>query len=134
MADHDRVGGNVPEPLSFGVEPANQAAEEIKGGKRIDKSQQIAQDNLTELQTQAIRVNDSEGEEFLSECLTSPGPLASYRIADANGEVTEDIEGSGKVGADHLENDQEFSKKNGESGNAEEVEEPRQGADHRPGQ
>src|SRR5262245_49513421 len=101
MADHERVGGNVPEPLSFGVEPANQAAEEIKSGQRIDTSQQIAQDDLTELQTQTICINHSEAEQFLSEGLATPGPLAGYRIADANGEVTEDIEGSGKVGADH---------------------------------
>ena len=75
IADDHGVGGDVAQPLASGVEPAGQPADKIKRRQRIHKPQQVAHDDLVELQPHPFHVHHAQAEQPLADGLAAPGPF-----------------------------------------------------------
>src|SRR5207245_1694630 len=54
VSDHDGVGGDVAQALAGGVKKGDDASDKIESGQGVHETQQIAHDNLVELQPQEI--------------------------------------------------------------------------------
>ena len=134
VPDDHGVGGDVAEALAAGVEPASQAADKIKRRQRIHKPQQVAHDNLVELQPHPLHVHHAQAEQPLADGLAAPGPLQKNSVADADDKITDHVERDGKIPIDQPEQIQAGPEDGHHRADAKLVNEPREEPGHRSGQ
>jgi hypothetical protein len=68
------------------LDQRRQSAHEIKRRQHVHKTQQIANDDLAELQPQSVGVHDAQAQQPLADGLTAPAPFAKKSVADLGGE------------------------------------------------
>src|ERR1043166_2593658 len=103
VSNHDGVSGDVAQALALRIEPADDAADEVKYRQGVHKSQQVARDDLIELEPQALGVHDAQAKELLADGLSAPQPFASEAVTDTDDEIAPSVEGAPRHAADKLQ-------------------------------
>ncbi len=101
--DDHGVGGEVAEALAALAPVKENSAEQISGGKKIDRAEEIADDDLTALQFQAGGVDDAQPEHALAQRLSPPAPFRENAVADRDDGEEDDEKGIGEILAEEGE-------------------------------
>src|SRR5436190_24382815 len=101
MANDDGVRGDVAKALAGGAKQTRNAADEIKKRQHIDEPQQIAGNNLVELEPEALGVHDAQAEYPFADGLAAKTPFTENAVADADNEVSQSVKSGGKVRAEN---------------------------------
>src|SRR5262245_4453699 len=105
--DHDRICGDVTQTLATAAEPADGSADEVKRRQHVDKSQEIASDDLVELKPHALCIDDSQPKQLLADRLAAPYPLKKDSVADTDHKVRDRKSRAGDVEAHQLKEQQQ---------------------------
>src|SRR5260221_52637 len=82
VANHHRVRRKVAEALGAAADHAGDAADEITQRERVNKTEQVPNDNLAEVQAQPLGIDDSAPQHSFADGLTAPGPFQRDPIAE----------------------------------------------------
>ena len=83
LARYHRACGQIAQSLIFfAIEERCGSTDQIKKRKTVDQSQQIADDDLRKLQTQALGIDHAQLEEALADGLATPSPLEHDAVTD----------------------------------------------------
>ena len=85
-SNDDCIGCQVSKALCVAVQQAGEASDEVQQRQGIDEAHQIAEDNLMELELEALRIDHAEFHHLLANRLAVPKPLKRHGIAQLNDE------------------------------------------------
>ena len=121
--DHG-VGGVIAEALRVPADETGHAADEIEEGQGVDKSEQVADRDLTELKAQPLFINDTEFEQAFSERLAPPQPLEKNAVSDRDHKIGDGKERQKDVAQDDVENGQQDRQRRSEDHDTREIDDP----------
>src|SRR5207302_6970780 len=75
IADDHSIGGEITETLGAPGDDASNAADQVTQRQGIHEAQQISDDDLAELQTQALGIDDSQSKNPFANRLAAPRPF-----------------------------------------------------------
>src|SRR5689334_7323839 len=85
---HDNsVGRDIAKALITPIEQANNSTYEIECRQHIDEAQQVANDNLVDLESKAFGVHDAQAQDAFSHRLPAPDPFQQNAIADGDHKI-----------------------------------------------
>src|SRR5260221_9766323 len=92
VANPPRVRRKVAEALGAAADHAGDAADEITQRERVNKTEQVPNDNLAEVQAQPLGIDDSTPQHPFADGLTAPGPFQRDPIAEREEEEEDDLD------------------------------------------
>src|SRR5437762_14142697 len=100
MAHDNSVGREIAESLAFAINERCDAANEVKERHHVDEAKQIANDDLAELDFQAVRIDYTETQQSFADGLPAPAPLEGDAVANGQHEHQQHREGAREIDAD----------------------------------
>ena len=133
-SDDNRVGREIAEPLCVTAEQACRAADKIKKRQAVDKAHQIADDDLAEMQVQALRIHDAQPQHAFADGLPAPPPFEKNAVADLQGEIRDKHHAGRHIRAENAEQPDNEAERRAEGRNAGQIDRVCQKARDRAGE
>ena len=109
IAHNNGISGNISEALAGWMDKASDAADKVKAGQRIYKTNEVAGNDLIELQSHSLGVHDPEAEKLFTKGLAAPKPFEEDAIPNADDEKSQSVKGRRQVGVKDLEKEKELA-------------------------
>jgi hypothetical protein len=131
VANDDGIRGDVPQALTGRAQQHGDTADKIERWQHVHKAEQVARDDLVELESETFDVHDAQAENPFADGLAAKTPFTEDSVTNADNEVGHSVEGSGKVRAQKGEKKRKLAENGNDGKDAEDVDKPGEKASDR---